>query len=232
MLTQTEINHLQFAIRIYIREEEILQFQIAVNDSLEMNVSNGAEHLLDESGTLGLGVVVVGLFVEAIEQFSTLAYLLNKIDFGVRFVDFFETDNVGMIQLTHNINLFLQLLQPLFRINHRQIQTLDGVIHLSSSMLDQPDDPRNPTPQNRPIVNALVHFLDRFPQRNFDADEIGVFTDIANDFGETDAGIGVADQLGFAAGGLGVRRGVFVEVLVGFAAGGAVVVGVVGAAIA
>ena len=68
-----------------------------MDDALVVYVSHGGEHFLDEAGALGFGVVVVGLLVEAVEEFAAFAYFLDQVDFGVGFVDFLEADDVGVI---------------------------------------------------------------------------------------------------------------------------------------
>jgi hypothetical protein len=55
--------------------------------------------------------VVIGLLVKAIEELSTNTELLNKVDLSMAFVHFFETNNVGVVQLAHDEDFFAKLLK-------------------------------------------------------------------------------------------------------------------------
>ena len=48
-----------------------------MDDALVVNVADAAEHLFYEAGALGFGVVEVGLFVEAVEEFAAFADFLD-----------------------------------------------------------------------------------------------------------------------------------------------------------
>jgi hypothetical protein len=64
-----------------------------------VEVANSRKHLFDETGTFCFGIVVVRLFVEAIEELSSNAKLLYEINFRVTLVYFFQPNNVRVIQL-------------------------------------------------------------------------------------------------------------------------------------
>jgi hypothetical protein len=76
---------------------------------------------------LGLGIVIIRLFVETIEEFSSEAQLLNQINFGMGLVNLLESDDVGMVQLAHDVNFFAKLLEPLFGVDEAEVEAFDGV---------------------------------------------------------------------------------------------------------
>jgi hypothetical protein len=73
MLRQTKVDHFQFRVFCGTAKEEILQLQITMDDPLGMQITNCAEHLFDQSSTLGFGVVVVRLLVQAVKELAAEA---------------------------------------------------------------------------------------------------------------------------------------------------------------
>ena len=93
--------------------EPIIQYffcmpRTSVDDSFGMQVANRRQHLLDQSGTLGFRVMIIGLFVQAIEKLSAETQLLYNIYFIGGFIHLFDADNVGMIKLTHDKDFISQ----------------------------------------------------------------------------------------------------------------------------
>ena len=70
-----------------------------MNDTSAMQVADSRQHLFDETGTFGFRVTIVRLLIEANKEFTTEAEFLDEANFRMTLVDFFETNNVGVIQL-------------------------------------------------------------------------------------------------------------------------------------
>jgi hypothetical protein len=62
-----------------------------------VEVPDRAEHLLDQASALGLGVVVVRLLIQSIEQLASEAQLLDQVYFRVALVHFLEADDVRVV---------------------------------------------------------------------------------------------------------------------------------------
>lgn len=110
--------------------------------------------------------MVVGLLIETVKELSTHTKLLNKVNFRVTLVNFFETNNVGMIKLAHNKDLLSKLLKPLCRIDQTKVETFHCILVASRLVTDETDKARDSRPKNRSRVNAIIYFLDRFTKWN------------------------------------------------------------------
>lgn len=114
---RTEVDHFKVAVFRLRREKEVLELEVAVDDPLRVQVPDRRQHLLDEPRALRLGVVVVRLHVEAVEQVSPDAELLDDVDLVRRLVHLVDPDDVGVVELAHDVNLVPQLPQPLRRVD-------------------------------------------------------------------------------------------------------------------
>ena len=96
VLADTEINH--FELRLpFGGKQKVLELQIAVQDTLGVQIPDRTQHLLHKSGTFAFRVVVVGLFIETIKQFPSETKLLYQIDLRVTLVHFLQPNNVRVV---------------------------------------------------------------------------------------------------------------------------------------
>lgn len=138
-----------------------------MNDTFGMEIAHGAEHLLDEPCTLGFRIMVVRLLVEAIKELPTETKLLHQIDLTDTLVDFFEPDNIGMIQLTHDEYFLSELPQSFSIVHEPEIEYLDGILDAGRFMGDEPHRPGDATAQDRPGMHAIIDLFNRLPKRDF-----------------------------------------------------------------
>jgi hypothetical protein len=162
MLGQTEINHFELGLWFDGRKQKIFELQIAVNDTFGMQIAHGRQHLLDEARTLRFGIVIIGLFVETIEQIAPVAEFLDNIDFVGAFVDFVNPHNVGMIELTHDEDFVAQLTETFGTVNETNVEAFDGVLDARGAVRHETDHARHARPQDGTVVDAFVDFFNRF----------------------------------------------------------------------
>jgi hypothetical protein len=160
VLAKAEVDHLQFRVGAGIAEEEVLELQVAVDDPLRVDVPHGAQHLLDEAGALRLGVVVIRLLVESVEQLPPPTKLLDEVYLRMGLVYLLETDDVGMIELAHDVYLLAQLLQALVGVDEAKVEALDRVFETRGLMRNEPYESGYAGSQNRTVVHAVVYLLD------------------------------------------------------------------------
>mmetsp|Transcript_14198 Transcript_14198/g.25325 ORF Transcript_14198/g.25325 Transcript_14198/m.25325 type:complete len:272 (-) Transcript_14198:401-1216(-) len=171
MLTQTKINHLQLRLSTSITKEKVLQLQIPMNNPLRVNVTHTAQHLLNQSRTLRLGIMIIRLLVQTIEQLSPQTKLLHQINLRMTLVHLLQPHDIRVIQLTHNVNLLAQLLQPLLRVHQPQIQTLDCILEPRGLVRRQSDQSRNSRPQDGSVVHPRVDLLDGLSEGDLDVND-------------------------------------------------------------
>jgi hypothetical protein len=162
MLGQSKINHFELGLWFHGRKQEVFELQIAVNNTFTVKVSNRTQHLLDQARTLRFGIVIIGLFVEAIEQIPAVTQLLDNIDFVGAFVHFVNPHNIGMIQLTHDEDFVAQLTQSFGRVNETNVEALDGVLDARGAVRHETDNARHARTQYGTVVDAFVDFFNRF----------------------------------------------------------------------
>lgn len=92
-----------------------------------MNIPHTTKHLLHQPRTLRFRIMIIRLFVQPIEQFSPQTQFLHQINLAVRFVHLLQSHYIGMIELTHYVNFFSQLLEALFGVDESEIEAFDGV---------------------------------------------------------------------------------------------------------
>ena len=63
------------------KETEVHEWNEPMDDALVVYIPYAAKHLLHQSCALGFGVVVVGLLVQPIEEFPSLANFLDEVYF-------------------------------------------------------------------------------------------------------------------------------------------------------
>lgn len=88
-------------------EEDVLRLEVSVDDSLAVEVVEGLEHCADE-----LAGIVQTDFVFAsnsVEKFSTRHYFLNERKRGLFVVEIVELDNVWVVHLAQDVNLFIKI---------------------------------------------------------------------------------------------------------------------------
>mmetsp|Transcript_8656 Transcript_8656/g.15623 ORF Transcript_8656/g.15623 Transcript_8656/m.15623 type:complete len:306 (+) Transcript_8656:2152-3069(+) len=173
MLGQTKINHLEFGILGSRRKQKVFQLEISVNNPFAVQIPDGTQHLFDQTSTFGFRVMIVGLFIQSIKEFTTQTQLLYQIDFRMTFIDFLQSYNVGMIQLAHDEDFFSQLCEAFLGINQPQIQTLDGIFYASCLVGNQSNQARDSRSQDGSRMDTVVDFFNRFPKGNFHVDDIG-----------------------------------------------------------
>mmetsp|Transcript_1593 Transcript_1593/g.3420 ORF Transcript_1593/g.3420 Transcript_1593/m.3420 type:complete len:272 (-) Transcript_1593:380-1195(-) len=173
MLAQTKIDHLEFGIGSARRKQKVFQLQIAVDDPLGVEVPHRTEHLLDQSRALRLGVVVIGLLVQAVKELSPQTQFLDQVDFRVALVDLFQSHNIGVVQLAHDEDFLAQLFQSLLGLDPLEVERLDGVFHSRLLVAHLSDDSRDARPQYRPTVDPVVDLLDGPAKGNLDVDHLG-----------------------------------------------------------
>mmetsp|Transcript_28813 Transcript_28813/g.85014 ORF Transcript_28813/g.85014 Transcript_28813/m.85014 type:complete len:205 (-) Transcript_28813:715-1329(-) len=174
MLRQAEVDHFQLRSSLRAAEEKILQLEVPVDDTLGMNVPHGTQHLLHQPGALPLRVVILWLLIESVKQFTADAQLLHEINLRERLVHLLEADDVGMVQLAHDVDFLPQLLEPLFRFHEAEIEALDRVLDASALVRDETDQPGNARPQDWPIVNAVVQIFDGLSERHLNVNNIAL----------------------------------------------------------
>jgi hypothetical protein len=118
--------------------------------------------------------VVIGLLVETIKELSTNTELLNKVYFSMAFVHFFKTNNVGVVQLAHDKDLFAKLLKAFCGIDQSKVEALNGVLVTSCLVSDEPNQTRNSRSKHGSSMHAVVHFLDGFAERDLRYNHEGV----------------------------------------------------------
>mmetsp|Transcript_23961 Transcript_23961/g.52414 ORF Transcript_23961/g.52414 Transcript_23961/m.52414 type:complete len:236 (+) Transcript_23961:2333-3040(+) len=173
MLAQPEIDHLELRFGIAAGKQKVLQLEIAVDNSFRVQVSHGAKHLLDQPGTLTLGVVIVRLLVQAIEEFSSQTQFLDQINLGMALVDFFQAHNIGVIELAHDEYFFPQLHKSLLRIDQSQIQALNGVLDPGGLVRDQTNDAGDARSKDRTGLDPIVDLLDGFSKGDLHVHDVG-----------------------------------------------------------
>jgi hypothetical protein len=131
-----------------------------------MQVPHSTKHLLDELCAFHFRVVVIGLLVETIKELSTETELLNKVDFSVALVHCFKTNNVGVVQLAHDTDLFAKLLKAFYGVDQCKVEALDSVLETSCLVSGETNHTRDSRSKDRPSEHTIIHFLDGFAERN------------------------------------------------------------------
>ncbi len=99
MLRKPKITHFELGRCFGGRKQKVFEFQIAIDNTLGMNVPHRRKHLLHESCTLRFRIVKVGLYIEAIKQIATMTEFLHNIDFVGAFVDLLDADDIRVVKL-------------------------------------------------------------------------------------------------------------------------------------
>ena len=109
--------------------------------------------------------MIVGLFLESIEHVSTRVQIQNQVDLCVTFVDFLQTDDIGMVALGHDKNFFSKTLDDFIGLDCQYIEAFCDELDTCFSVHTFPDGPRNTRSENGSVVDATVDIFDAFPLR-------------------------------------------------------------------
>mmetsp|Transcript_1149 Transcript_1149/g.2513 ORF Transcript_1149/g.2513 Transcript_1149/m.2513 type:complete len:301 (+) Transcript_1149:2102-3004(+) len=173
MLRKAKVDHLELRIVVGAAKEEVLQFEVAVDNALRMDVAEGAEHLPDEAGALLLRVVVVRLLVEPVEELPPETELLHQIYLLVALVHLLEPDDVRVIQLAHDEDLLAELLQTRLVVNVAEFDRLHRVLHAGAGMFDFSDHAGDTGAEDLAGVDALIHLLYGLPVGHLHVHDVG-----------------------------------------------------------
>ena len=80
--------------------------------------------------------MIVGLFLEAVKHVSTRVQIQNQVDLCVTFVDFLQTDDIGMVALGHDKNFFSKTLNDFIGLDCQYIE--EAIIRCYSKQSLQP----------------------------------------------------------------------------------------------
>mmetsp|Transcript_15544 Transcript_15544/g.44868 ORF Transcript_15544/g.44868 Transcript_15544/m.44868 type:complete len:146 (+) Transcript_15544:193-630(+) len=138
-----------------------------MNNTLRVQITHSTQHLFHQASTFSLCVVIIRLLIQTVKEFTSDTKFLHKINLRMTFVYFFQTNNIRVVELTHDKNLFTKPGKALFGINKAQIQHLHSVFDTSCFVGDKTHQTRNSRTQNRPSVNSIIDFFDRLSKGNF-----------------------------------------------------------------
>jgi len=92
---KTEINKFDFRLFRSVVHQEVLRFEISVDDSVTMQVLDSGEHFAHDVGGLVLAEPLRGH--DAIEELTALAVLHDDVDVAMIDVALVELDDVGVV---------------------------------------------------------------------------------------------------------------------------------------
>ena len=105
-LGEAEIDQLDLGVLGSVVHEEVLRLQVSMDNAVSVQVLDSADHLAHDIGGVALSEPLRGN--DAVKEFSTLAVLHNNVDITVIDVALIELDNVGVVDLLQNGELFLE----------------------------------------------------------------------------------------------------------------------------
>ena len=136
-----------------------------MDNALGMDVPDRAQHLLHQACALGLGVVIVGLLIETIEKLATQTQFLDKVDFGVGLVHLLKTDDVGVIELAHDVDLLSELLESLLGFHEAEVETFHSIFDTGGFVRNEPNEAGNARSEDGAVMHAIINFLNWLAKR-------------------------------------------------------------------
>mmetsp|Transcript_31768 Transcript_31768/g.95101 ORF Transcript_31768/g.95101 Transcript_31768/m.95101 type:complete len:257 (+) Transcript_31768:765-1535(+) len=134
MLGESKVDHAELCVRSLVREQKVLELEVSVDDTLGVDEPHGREHLPDQLGAFRLSVMILVLLLEPVEELPTGAQLLNKINLVLRLVHLLEPDDVGVVELAHDVDLLLELLQLHRSLDIGQVEALDSITNAGGAV--------------------------------------------------------------------------------------------------
>ena len=105
-LRETKIDQLDFRVFGSVVHEEVLWLQVSMDNAVSVQVLDGTDHLTHDIGGVTLSEPLSG--DDAVKELSALAVLHNNMDVTVIDVALIELDDVGVVNLLENGELFLK----------------------------------------------------------------------------------------------------------------------------
>ena len=105
-LRETKIDQFDFGVLGSVVHEEVLWLQVSMDNAVSVQVLDCTDHLAHDIGGVTLGEPLSG--DDAVKKLSALAVLHNNMDITVIDVALIELDDVGVVNLLENGELFLK----------------------------------------------------------------------------------------------------------------------------
>jgi len=107
LLRQTKIDHLDGSIRLFAHVKEILGLQISMADVFLVEVEQSPNDLFKNGSCFIFAEMT--LLYDSVEQLTTITNFHNQINIHFVFKGLIKLDNIGMIDISEDINLNLEL---------------------------------------------------------------------------------------------------------------------------
>ena len=105
-LGKTKINQFDLGVLGGVVHKEVLRLQVSMDNAVSMQMLDSTDHLAHDIGGVALGEPLSS--DDTVKKLSALAVLHNDVDITVIDVALIELDNVGVVNLLENGELFLE----------------------------------------------------------------------------------------------------------------------------
>mmetsp|Transcript_22937 Transcript_22937/g.71285 ORF Transcript_22937/g.71285 Transcript_22937/m.71285 type:complete len:365 (-) Transcript_22937:220-1314(-) len=152
---EPEVDELDLRLHVLALEEEVLELEVAVHDVVEVQVAHGAHDLLHERRGGLLVVVVLRQAVEPVQELAALAVLHDEPEVLLVREALVEPHNVRVVQLAHDCNLVLELLELRIVLDRREGQHLHGELLARVAVPHQAHHPANARAQDLTLPQVI-----------------------------------------------------------------------------